>query len=169
MCLLILKLVYKYHEENKIHGKFIRTLPHYRHFNKEMPELNRDYQVGKFITIYPKNDDEAKKIVESLHTAFEAEGLDDSCFLEISDDFKVYPGIYVRMSEFHGGLDDNIARGKLCIPTQVFKAHCNIMEIETENYQHPFDKLYAHGKDMPKDVCKINDAVKKIEEEKEIH
>ncbi len=162
-CTEVFKLVYESWCDKKFSFKFIRTPQIYRGYNWNMIKKNQSYQVGKYITIYPKNDEEAKEIVESLHAAFEKKGLDDSCFLEISDDFKVYPGIYVRMSEFSGGLDDGAARGKLCIPAQVFNEHCKSMNIETENYQHPFDKLYAHGEEMPKKVGEINTKLKAIE------
>ena len=163
-CTEVFKLVYGYWCDKKFSFKFIRTPQIYRGYNCNMIKGNKAYQVGKYITIYPKDDKEAKEIVESLHAAFEKKGLDDSCFLEISDDFKVYPGIYVRMSEFSGKLDDGNARGKLCIPAQVFGKHCENMKIVAENYEHPFDKLYGYNiYELPKEVCKINDYLKELE------
>ena len=177
-CTDILRMVEDLRKEHDFNYKFVKSTYTYRvYFN-----VNED-QAGKFVTIYPKSDEEAKWIVKELNKKFVEKGFDESCFLEVKGDFKVYPGIYVRMSEYHGQLGDSVGRGKFYIPIKVLGSHCDdnlyvgwdaknedIRNNEqVKKYEHPFEHLYAHGVEMPKKVCEINDAVKKIEEEKKDH
>lgn len=126
-------------------------------------------RAGKFVTIYPKDDKQAKWIVEELNKKFVEKGFDENCFLKVKSDFKVHPGIYVRMSEFRGELDDKDAKGKLCIPWEVLMAHCGVVKVyflnyaKVRGYEHAFEHLYAHGVKMPKKVCEIDAQLKEIE------
>ena len=164
-CTDILRIVEDLRKERNFNYKFVKSTYTYRmYFNVN------EGQAGKFVTIYPKGDEEAKWIVEELNKKFVEKGFDESCFLEVKGDFKVYPGIYVRMSEYNGKLDDNDGRGTFCIPIRVLGSHCDdnlYVEWDAKNediknneqvkkYEHPFEHLYAHGVEMPKKVCEIN-------------
>ena len=164
-CTDILRIVEDLRKERNFNYKFVKSPYTYRmYFN-----VNQD-QAGKFVTIYPKDDQESRWIVEELNKRFVEKGFDESCFLEVKGDFKVYPGIYVRMSEYGGHLDDNSGRGTFCIPIRVLGSHCDdnlnvgwdakdedIKNNEqVKKYEHPFEHLYAHGVEMPKKVCEIN-------------
>ena len=169
-CTDILRIVEDVRKEHDFNYKFVKSTYTYRmYFNVN------EGQAGKFVTIYPKGDEEAKWIVEELNKKFVEKGFDESCFLEVKGDFKVYPGIYVRMSEYNGKLDDADGRGKFYIPIRVLGSHCDdnlnvgcnakdediINNEQVKKYEHPFEHLYAHGVEMPKKVCEINNRLKK--------
>lgn len=110
-------------------------------------------QAGKFITIYPKDDQMALEIAETLNEAFKKNNLSENDFLEIRNDFKVYPGIYTRLCHYNDKEDKN-SRYSLGIPQTVLKNYVNSKKLS--KYKHPFKKLTVKNIEIPKKVSKIN-------------
>lgn len=63
----------------------------------------RDTQAGKFITIYPRTDKEAKEIAELVDGILKREGLTQSDFLNPPGELVVRPGVYARFGRFMDG------------------------------------------------------------------
>lgn len=158
-CSKVFEIVNELHNEMNFSYKIANSLLLYRKLNSLL-----DSQYGKFITIYPKNDLEAREIVDRLNTMFNEVGLYDDCFLEVPNDFKVYSGIYCRLAYYkyrniQEEQEDDKYRKKLGINPNLLKKNAEKSNISPENYEHPFHTLYAGNREMPKKVYEINYAV----------
>jgi hypothetical protein len=153
-----LNLVDKYCNDNDIHFKFIKDVNIYK--NQCIEGQNR-YQRGKFIVIYPITDNEALKIVEDLHQIFEDEGLNDNSFFNVKNDFKIYPGIYTRLTHY---FDKNgISREFVGVLAEDLEEHISIINktrtipLKITRYEYPFKELRFRNKLLPKNMFKCCD------------
>ena len=168
----VLKIVIDYAKEceknnNYITFKFMRDLDKYKSYisNENLNVYDYESQRGKFITIYPKNDEQAREIADTLHEKFDQNRLrNDNDFISIKNDFQIYPGIYTRLANYKDIYENT--GNKVGIDVNELMAHLNANNINVgyKNYKHPFKELRFNNKILPKNVCAINDlfAVKSI-------
>ena len=129
-------------------------------------------QSAKFAAIYPKNDEEARFIADSLHSIFKNK-YSELDFVNNKAEFRIYPGIYTRLSSFNGDFEQYMDRYLPLIDDTILEKHVIMHEYkEIDKYQHPFEKLeYKFYNDymindkvvpyitLPKNVSKINETV----------
>ena len=170
-------IYYKIWAQHKNNDKHINYL--FFKFNNNFDDYNRlindknlrgnDDLRGKFIAIYSKNDFQAREIADTLHEKFVDNGLiNEDDFINIKNDFQVYPGIYARLTNYYDAIfNDRKSRSKVGINYWDLEAHLTYgmyIDHNIETYEHPFKELRFNGKILPRNVYIINDlfAVKSI-------
>ena len=153
-CAEVFDIVFELYKEKKINFKFVRGLDMYR---KKLAKSKT--QAGKFITIYPRSDNEARWIADELSRRFSECGLDESCFLKVRNDFKVSTGIYTRISKYAGEDKDYLARNYCCMPYGMLKKHYRCDYEGLKLCRHPFDNLYHDGVAMPRNILDMANKV----------
>ena len=155
-CSEVLKLVDSLQSELKFKYKVTRSLPLYRLMNTS--EFEREY--GKFIAIYPKNDQEAREIADKLNELFIKNGLDSSCFLHLPNEFKIYDGIYSRIAFYECDTpaienEEEFYRTHIGVNPTALKKHAEENKCAVNEYKHPFPALYANGVKVPNDTWSL--------------
>ena len=155
-CSEVLKLVDSLQSELKFKYKVTSSLPLYRLMNTS--EFGREY--GKFIAIYPKNDQEAREIADKLNELFIKNGLDSSCFLHLPNEFKIYDGIYSRLTFYRYANheqenEDEFYRTHIGVNPTALKKHAEENKCDVNEYKHPFPALYANGVEVPNDTWSL--------------
>lgn len=156
-CSEVLKLVDELHSEMKFSYKVVSSLPLYRRLNSHL-----DSQYGKFITIYPKDDSEARIIADKLNCMFIA-SLPKYWYLEVPNDFRIYPGISCRLA-YCGQIndeeeeEDDYYRKHLEINPNLVEKQAAKFSMSPNKYNHPFEALYAKNRKISKEEIYVKES-----------
>ena len=140
----------------------VRTYCHGRYMYKF--KLNASYgdlnvyngQYGKFIAIYPPTEADAVNIAEDLHHLFMQNNLDDTCFIDLHLDFKIYPGIFTRLAGYYRDFTNSRHLiGFSLLELNEYLEFINSPET-IFTYRHPFKSLTAFGIEIPKLLIDVN-------------
>jgi hypothetical protein len=129
---------------NKYKNEFI--------YKREIDVLANNIESNKFITIYC--DEECiNDLAKTIHNKFEESEYE---FYNINTEYRIYPGIYTRLSETR-----IIENNKECIINRytpaIFKSTFDYYLKDHKNEEHPFSVDLCYGNDkLPKNITEIN-------------
>jgi hypothetical protein len=95
--------------------------------------LNGDKQTGKFITIYPQSDEQAREVAKVMKQQFKKRGIKPEDTLTPPGEYEVAPGISARYGAF-----TNANQGKLVTPAGEFVADTRGAGFGPEWAKNPF-------------------------------
>jgi chemotaxis protein histidine kinase CheA len=126
----------------------------YQEENSSRPSSIQSFsQRAKFAAIYPKNDEEARWMADTLAQKFKENGLNEECFFDIFGDFYVGNGIYARLCHYKD--KDGSDRGIPLINAKTFNEHAKSMKASVQKYEHPFKEIRIYDMKLPKNVSEL--------------
>ncbi|GHS92167.1 hypothetical protein AGMMS49949_03830 [Alphaproteobacteria bacterium] len=159
----IASLVLPILKRRNVHFKIVGGLRLLRDFYNSARHTD-DYfsQLGKFITIYPDNDTQARLIVTEIHEVFVREGLQPEDFIPVIADFQVGQtgGIFARMDHYADGFfgkQFDTLRTVPLIPNKTLAHFAATNGVSWRDYKHPFGKLglLYTGEQLPDKIVDI--------------
>ena len=76
-----------------------------KHFDRYVERIGNpnDTQQGKFITVYPRNNEEARKYAQILRQVMEENNFNRDDFINIPNEYEIAPGLFVRYGRLVSG------------------------------------------------------------------